>query len=185
MSDRVYTYRTEDMLVGRKFSEPSTEVAGGEVVTQNFPPPIETRRDRDIPRVIWTSEKKAIVYKMAQHGIPHEDIATVTNCTVRELNTYCRDELRHARINANCAVAEVFYRMATSGKVPAATMQWMKSRVAGFKDSVEHSGQVTHVHEGNTIDASKLTIDQLRAIEAAYAAGAKEVVTIEGVAGDE
>ena len=52
-----------------------------------------------------------------------------------------RDELDKAGIEANAKVAEVCFKMATSGKVPAATFFWLKTR-AGWREVLrqEHSG---------------------------------------------
>lgn len=120
----------------------------------------------------WTAEKKAIVFNMLKWGIPIEDVAVTVGCAVRTLQTYCKPEILHARIHANVSVAEVFYKMAVSGKIPAATMHWMKTRVKGFKDTIEHSGEV-HV-TASAIDPRKLTTEQLRALEAIHASGALE-----------
>jgi predicted transcriptional regulator len=142
----------------------------------SVPVPFKARTVQAPPAIEWTAERKAIVFNMAKWGISAEDIATTVGVSVQTLRKYCRDELTHARIHANTSVAEVNYKMAVSGKVPAATLHWMKTRVAGFKDSVEHTGAVTHVHTGSNIDPKKLTVEQLKALEDAYLAGAADVI---------
>jgi len=115
----------------------------------------------------WTAERKAIVFNMLQWGIPIEDVATTVGCSVSALYRNCREEITHGRIHANTKVAEVFYKMATSGKVPAATLHWMKTRVPGFKDTIEHTGEISHAH--SVIDPKQLSTEELRALEEIHA----------------
>ena len=160
------------MFVGHKPSIKTLVAQGAAAIPPTFAP------RKDVNTIQWTPERKALVFNMLKHGIPIEDVAVTVGCSVGTLRFYCKHEIKHARIYANNKVAEVFYKMATSGKVPAATMHWMKTRVPGFKDSIEHTGEVTHVH-ASSIDPTKLTIEQLKALEAIHATAATETVDVE------
>lgn len=157
------------MRIGqRKLTVPATERVVGkapnmaELTKMGLIPPQKTMLPATTA-IEWTIEKKNTVFNMLKWGIPIEDVAITVGCSVSALYKYCKEEIKHARIHANTKVAEVFYKMAVSGKVPAATMGWMKARVSGFRDTVEHTGAVS-IH-ASTIDPSKLTIEQLKALE--------------------
>ena len=101
-----------------------------------------------------TAEQRKIVRAMAAYGIPQMDIGRAIGISDRTLRKAFRDELDKAAIEANAKVAEVCFRMATSGKVPAATFFWLKAR-AGWREvqRQEHTGgdggpiQVQRLHD--------------------------------------
>lgn len=88
-----------------------------------------------------TPEQRRTVRAMAAYGIPQMEIAAVIGISDRTLRKTFRDELDKAATEANAKVAEVCFRMATSGTVPAATFFWLKTR-AGWREvnRFEHTG---------------------------------------------
>ncbi|MBS0640902.1 MAG: hypothetical protein JSS43_13575 [Proteobacteria bacterium] len=90
---------------------------------------------------IPTPEQRRTARAMAAYGIPQIEIAAVIGISDRTLRKAFREELDRAATEANAKVAEVCFRMATSGKVPAATFFWLKTR-AGWREvnRFEHTG---------------------------------------------
>ena len=86
-------------------------------------------------------EQRKTVRAMAAFGIPQIEIANVIGISDRTLRKAFREELDKAATEANAKVAEVCFRMATSGTVPAATFFWLKPR-AGWREvnRQEHTG---------------------------------------------
>lgn len=95
-------------------------------------------RKRGKPPHAPTDTTRAQVKAMAGFGIKQQDIAKVVGISKPTLEKYYRAELDTGMIVANSMVAESLYHMATTGKVPAAAMFWMKCR-AGWKE-VEPAG---------------------------------------------
>jgi len=86
------------------------------------------------PRFTPTPDQRRIVKSMAAMGIPHEQIAAMIDCrSPKTLRKYFRKELDSGASEANYKVAKTLFEMATSGKVPAATIFWMKAR-GGFQE---------------------------------------------------
>lgn len=100
-----------------------------------------------------THEQRRMVRAMAAYGIPQLDIACVIGISDKTLRLAFRDELDKAGIEANAKVAEICFKMATSGKVPAATFFWLKTR-AGWREVIrqEHSGP-----DGGPIQSQQFT----------------------------
>ena len=73
---------------------------------------------------------------MAGHGIYENAIAKVMKITPAALRKHFRNELSTARAIANSKVAETAYQLATSGKAPAVTMFWLKTR-AGWRERTD------------------------------------------------
>jgi hypothetical protein len=88
-----------------------------------------------------TPEQRKMVRAMSAYGVPQIEICKVIGISDRTLRKAFRDELDRAAIEANAKVAEVCFRMATSGTVPAATFFWLKTR-AGWREVTrqEHTG---------------------------------------------
>lgn len=82
-----------------------------------------------------------MVRAMAAYGVPQVEIGKVLGISDRTLRDACREELDRAAVEANAKVAEICFKMATSGKVPAATFFWLKTR-AGWREvnRQEHTG---------------------------------------------
>jgi hypothetical protein len=72
---------------------------------------------------------------MARVGTPEIQIAFATNICVRTLQLFYATELQHPAIQLNLQVLETLARLATSGKHPAATIFWAKTR-CGFTPPV-------------------------------------------------
>ena len=86
---------------------------------------------------IPTPEQRKTVRAMAAFGIPQMEIANVIGVSDRTLRKVFREELDKAATEANAKVAEVCFRMATSGTVPSATFFWLKTR-AGWREVSRH-----------------------------------------------
>ncbi len=106
---------------------------------------------------------------MAGHGIDEAAIAKVMKITPAALRKHFGKELSTARTIANSKVAETAYRLATSGKAPAVTMFWLKSR-AGWRDRADlkdgEGGAAPDPDSGQPgIDLSKLSDAELDQLE--------------------
>ena len=77
------------------------------------------------------SRLRTRISRMARVGTPEIQIAFAVNICVRTLQLFYPDELRHPAIQLNLQVLETLARFATSGKHPAATIFWAKTR-CGF-----------------------------------------------------
>lgn len=75
-------------------------------------------------------------------GFPHEEIADTLGISDETLRKHYREELDHGMTKANARVVQTAFQQATSGKSPAMTMFWLKTRL-GWKETqkVEHTGQ--------------------------------------------
>jgi hypothetical protein len=80
-----------------------------------------------------TPETRRQVLTMTGLGITQVDIGTMISLDVKTLRKYYRRELDTGAIEANSRVASSLYTMATTDKVVAAAIFWMKAR-AGWKD---------------------------------------------------
>jgi hypothetical protein len=84
-------------------------------------------------------------------GMPQEDIlAGLPIDDTKTLRKHFREELDTAYAKANARVVQTAFKQATSGKSPAMTMFWLKTRM-GWKETevreVEHS-----MEEGGSIN---------------------------------
>ncbi len=68
------------------------------------------------------------VSKLCALGTPQTQIGIAIGVTPPTLRKHYRKELTEASIEANAKVAETLFNMATSGKYPAATIFWAKTR---------------------------------------------------------
>jgi hypothetical protein len=81
------------------------------------------------PQFKPTDDQRRIVKSMAAMGIPHEQIAIKIGIrSPKTLRKHFRDELGLGSTEANYKVAQTLFNMATSGKCPAATIFWSKTR---------------------------------------------------------
>lgn len=89
-----------------------------------------------MPNIAYEPNDKdrAIVKAMASYGIPQPDIGKVIGIGHVTLRKYYEAELDTSAVQANAKVAETCFAMATSGKVPAATFFWLKTR-AGWRET--------------------------------------------------
>ena len=81
-----------------------------------------------------TDKDREIVKAMASYGVPQEDIGRVIGVSHVTLRKYYAPEIETAAVQANAKVAETCYQMAVSGKMPAATFFWLKTR-AGWRET--------------------------------------------------
>lgn len=72
---------------------------------------------------------------MIGFGIPQEDIATVIGIDPKTLRLHYHDEITKGGPEANAAVAQSLFQMATRGKNVAAAIWWSKTRM-GWKETV-------------------------------------------------
>jgi hypothetical protein len=80
------------------------------------------------PTFTPTDEQRRLVKMLSGFGIPQEDIAMRLEISPHTLRKQFRKELDCGAVDANAQVANALYKMATSGKCPAATIFWAKTR---------------------------------------------------------
>ncbi|MEE9195710.1 MAG: hypothetical protein V3U44_07695 [Alphaproteobacteria bacterium] len=110
-------------------------------------------------------DQREAVLLMAGHGMPEDAIAKVMKITPAALRRHFPNELSTARTIANSKVAETAYQLATSGKAPAVTMFWLKTR-AGWRDRADLAdgeGEAAPAPPG--FDLSKLSDTELDQLE--------------------
>lgn len=89
------------------------------------------------PRFNPTEEQRSIVRRLAALGTRFADIADLIGLrSENTLRRHFRSELNRGVTEANRQVAQSLYRLATSGKCPAAAMFWLKCR-AGWRERRE------------------------------------------------
>jgi hypothetical protein len=99
-------------------------------------------------------------------GIPQVEIGKVLDVSDETLRKHYRDELDLGMTKANAKVVQTAFQQATSGKSPAMTMFWLKTRM-GWKETqkVEHTGADGEAIQ-HSVNVSELTDDQLSRIVA-------------------
>ena len=86
------------------------------------------------PRFVPTEEQRRTVKSLSAYGITQEEIATMVDLrSAKSLRKHFRQELDRGAIEATAQVSQTLYKMATSGKHPAATIFWLKTR-AGWRE---------------------------------------------------
>lgn len=80
-----------------------------------------------------TDENRRTVRTLARYGVPHENIANVIGISRPTLSKSFRHELDLGKSEANAAVMQTCFQMATSGRHPAATFFWLKCQ-AGWRE---------------------------------------------------
>lgn len=103
-----------------------------------------------------TPRDRKTVSSMARYGIPHDDIAIVLDISDVTLRKYFPRELKVGTARANLKVAQTCYAMAVSGKNPAATFFWLKTR-AGWRE-VQRVEQRNVDADGNDRDDRDINI---------------------------
>lgn len=88
-----------------------------------------------------TDDTRRTVSVLAGVGTKHSVIASSIGVSVNTLKAHYRQELTDGREIANAKVVDTLFRMATSGRVPAATFFWAKTQM-GWRETerVEHVG---------------------------------------------
>ena|SRR5579872_1328564 len=83
------------------------------------------------PKFVPTEELRHIVRSMAGYGVPQQDIATSVGLrSTKTLRKHFRKELDGGVVDAKAKVLQTLFKMAISGKHPAATIFWVKTRLA-------------------------------------------------------
>jgi hypothetical protein len=86
------------------------------------------------PRFVPTEEQRRTVKSLSAYGIKQEEIAQMVGLrSTKSLRKHFRQELDRGAIEATAQVAQTLYKMATSGKHPAASIFWLKTR-AGWRE---------------------------------------------------
>src|SRR3954454_17328002 len=97
------------------------------------------------PTFLPTTDQRRQVRSMAAYGIKQEDIArSVGLRSPKTLRRHFREELDRASTEANAQVAQTLFKLASSGKSPAATIFWLKAR-AGWRDGQTFESRPTIV----------------------------------------
>jgi hypothetical protein len=87
-----------------------------------------------------TEQQRRTAESLAGCGTPQEDIARLMDIDPKTLRKHFRRELDCGAAKANAQVANTVFKMATSGKCPAASIFWVKTR-NGWRETsrVEHA----------------------------------------------
>lgn len=81
-----------------------------------------------------TEKDQRIVEAMAGCGLRQDAIARTLGIDPKTLRKHFRGELDASADKANAQVGATLFKLATSGRCPAATIFWMKARL-GWKDA--------------------------------------------------
>lgn len=87
-----------------------------------------------------TDEQRKTVKAMTAYGITQERISAVVGIHHETLRIHYRHELDTAEAEANAAVAQSLFNMATKGKNVAAAIFWLKTR-AGYRETLRIGGE--------------------------------------------
>jgi len=90
---------------------------------------------------------------MAGLGLRDDQIAQVLGMAERTMTRHARDRLHRGRAKALAAVAQTCYRLATSGRCPAATFFYLKTQ--GRWQEVDRS---VHVDANSTAGTVRVVI---------------------------
>jgi hypothetical protein len=103
-----------------------------------------------------TEQQRRMVESLAGFGMQQDSIARLVDIDPKTLRKHFRRELDCGADKANFQVLSTFHKMATSGKHPAMTIFWCKTRLGMREVSrVEHTGAAGE---------SLLSIDTARAL---------------------
>src|SRR3954468_9719991 len=108
---------------------------------------MEARQAMPRSRFRATDEQRQKVKALAGYGLPHKEIATVAGVgCVATLRKYFHEELTLGPLEAQSNVMRTLFRLASSGRNPAATMFWLKTR-AGWSEQgkVEEREAPSHI----------------------------------------
>src|SRR3954469_20183654 len=106
-----------------------------------------------------TDEQRKTVKAMTAYGITQAKISAVIGIHEETLRIHYKHELETAEAEANAAVAQSLFNMATKGKNVAAAIFWLKTR-AGYRE-------VTHL--ANAEDGQALIIGVVTGVDRAAA----------------
>ena len=102
-----------------------------------------------MPRIKFepTDELRARVKSLVGFGVPQQQICTLIGIqSMKTLRKYFRSELARGEVEALAKVQQTAFRLATSGRNPRMTMQWLKRRAkwAPGMRSRPQPGEVQH-----------------------------------------
>jgi predicted transcriptional regulator len=80
---------------------------------------------------------------MAGYGILHERIAIVLGITEKTLRRHFREELDRGKGDADLQVINTLFKMAKSGRFPAATIFWVKTRCGWHERPAEEAVEIS------------------------------------------
>jgi hypothetical protein len=116
---------------------------------------LRRRRENSMPRSRFepSDEQRQNVRALAGFGLSHKQIATVVEvASVDTLRKYFADELTRGPLEAQSNVMRTLFRLASSGRNPAATMFWLKTQVGWSEQGKVEEREpprhiVWHIHE--------------------------------------
>ena len=76
-----------------------------------------------------TEATRAVVSAMAVNGVCQEDMAETLGISRVTLAKHYRQEVLYGKRRANARVADALFKMAVSGRYPAATIFWAKAQM--------------------------------------------------------
>ena len=94
------------------------------------------------PQFCPRPEQRRTVKAMAGYGIVHERIALVIGVSAKTLRKHFREELDRGAVETDVQVINALYKMAISGRFPAATIFWVKTRCRWRERSTEENIEV-------------------------------------------
>jgi hypothetical protein len=120
-----------------------------------------------------TGKELQEVESMAGLGLRFDDIARIKNMSDDTLKKYAKEQLQRGRAMAKAQVMQTAFKMATSGKVPAMTMFWLKTQ-AGWRENMpvleEIADQSTSLLTAMTFKQNNAGVQSSQAIIAHLAA---------------
>lgn len=91
------------------------------------------------PKFEPSDKDRAVVKAMTGYGICQDEVARVVGVSDKTLRKHFKAELATAATEANAAVAQSMFQMATKGKQVLAGIFWLKAR-AGWRETVQVEG---------------------------------------------
>lgn len=143
--------------------------------TQPAPPRPEPRKGGR-PPYQPTEKDRGTVQTMTAYGIPQDEIGAVLGISHVTLRKYYAREIAVGATLANSKVAEALYQSATGDGPQKVTAQifWLKTRARWKEPPHEVSGPGGGPITTANVDLSKLTDEQLQALELVFSALAGE-----------
>jgi hypothetical protein len=119
---------------------------------------VRTRRHRP------TDQQRSQATLLSGYGIPQREIAIMLRLDAKTLRKHYRHELDVGMIQANAAVAQSLYLMATRYKIPAAAIFWLKAR-AGWREKQDLTIDGTQTLQLAHLTAARSMSEQIHSHE--------------------
>lgn len=115
-----------------------------------------------------TDRNRGFVQAAIMGGIPQSEVAAALEISVNTLKKYYAEQIDGSVTRANAAVINTAYQMATSGKCPAMTIFWLKTRL-GWRDvnQVDITSNGESINWRDKIDDVKSAKEALRVFDEA------------------